>query len=83
MNVDAIRKEIAPYVVNGELTYNDFDKIFGFLPRKEQYPIAYTIQDDLKIELVDEITSAPVEEKVPDETVPLIFRTAKEIILSG
>ena len=83
MNVDAIRKEIAPYVVNGELTYNDFDKIFSFLPRKEQYPIVYTIQDDLKIELVDEITSAPVEEKVPDETLPLIFRTAKEIKASN
>lgn len=79
MNVDAINKEIAPYVVNGALTYDDFDKIFGFLPLKEQYPIAYTIQDDLKIELVDEITAAPVEEKVPVENVPLIFRTAKEI----
>ena len=29
---------------------------------------------------VDEITSAPVEEKVSDETLPPIFRTAKEII---
>ena len=29
---------------------------------------------------VDKITSAPVEEKVSDETLPLIFRTAKEII---
>ena len=83
MNIDAINKEIRPYVVNGELTYSDFDKIFGFLPRKEQYPIAYTIQDDLKIELVDEITSAPVEEKVPDETLPLIFRTAREIPASN
>ena len=83
MNIDAISKEITPYVVNGELTYDDFDKIFGFLPRKEQYPIAYTIQDDLKIDLVDEITSAPVEEKVTDETMPLIFRTAREIPASN
>lgn len=83
MNIDAISKEISPYVVNGELTYDDFDKIFGFLPRKEQYPIAYTIQDDLKIELVDEITSAPAEEKIPNETLPLIFRTARKIPASN
>ena len=86
MNVEAILKEIRPYVVNDELTYDDFDKIFGFLPRKEQYPIAYTIEDDLKILLVDEIISPPadkISEKKILEKVPLIFREAKEIKASN
>ena len=30
MNLKAISKAINPYVVNDELTYDDFDKILGF-----------------------------------------------------
>jgi len=82
VDVEAIRKEIIPYVVDNKLTYDTFDKIFGFLPRKEQYPIAYTIQDDLKIELVDEIIFSS-EEIIPDEVIPLISREAREIKISN
>lgn len=58
MNNDYILKRIQPYVASGKLTYNDFGKIFGTLPLKEQYPICYAIQDDLHIEIVDELDAA-------------------------
>ena len=51
VDAETIRKEIRPYVVCNELAYDDFEKVFGFLSLKEQYLIAYTIQDDLRIEL--------------------------------
>ncbi len=68
MNSQYIFKTIRPFVRDNKLTYDDFDKIFGFLPRKEQYPIADTIQDDLNIELVDELEDLP--EEVPPVTDP-------------
>ncbi|MBR4643055.1 MAG: sigma-70 family RNA polymerase sigma factor [Selenomonadaceae bacterium] len=83
MNIEAIRKAIAPYVVDGEMTWDDFDKIFNFLPLKEQYSISYAIQDDLKIEFVDEMISLPAEENFSDEIAPLVFRAAKEIKASN
>lgn len=79
MNSQYILKTIRPFVRDNQLTYDDFDKVFGFLPRKEQYQIAYTIQDDLNIELVDEIEYSPTEEKIQPETAPLIARSACEI----
>ena len=79
MNTQYILKKIRPYVVDGKLTYDDFEKIFGFLPLKEQYPICYAVQDDLKIELVDEINFAPDEEEISEELEPLILREAREI----
>lgn len=79
MNTDYLLKTIRPFVRDNQLTYDDFEKIFGFLPLKEQYPIAYAIQDDLKIELVDEIVSSPVAEEIPTENAPLIVRRAGEI----
>lgn len=82
VDIEAIKKEIIPYVVDNKLTYDTFDKIFGFLPRKEQYPIAYAIQDDLKIELVDEIIFSS-EEIIPDEVTTLISREAREIKISN
>lgn len=78
MNSRYILKTIRPFVKDGKLTYDDFGKIFGFLPRKEQYPIAYAIQDDLQIELVDAIEEAAIEE-VPAETAQLTVREAREI----
>ena len=56
-----ISRLISPFARKNKLTYDDFDKIFGFLPRKEQYPIADTIQDVLHIELVDELDELPEE----------------------
>ena len=78
VDVEAIRKEISPYVVGNELTYDNFNKIFGFLSNKEQYPIVRAIEDDLQIELVDEIISLPVKE-IPEKNTPLISRNAREI----
>lgn len=83
MDIETIQKAISPYVVNDELTYDDFDKIFGFLPRKEQYPIAYAIEDDLNILLVDEIIAPPTDEEISAEVSPLIFRESKEIKASN
>ena len=71
MNLDYLQKKIRPFVVNNQLTYDDFDKIFGQLPLKEQYPICDAVQDDLHVELVDEIDEPPVED-VPAEVAPLI-----------
>lgn len=79
MNSQYILKTIRPFVHDNKLTYDDFDKVFGFLQRKEQYQIAYTIQDDLHIELVDEIEDSPNEEEIQTETAPLIVRSAREI----
>ena len=79
MNTQYILKEIQPFVVDRRLTYDDFEKIFGFLPLKEQYPICYAIQDELQIELVDEITDAPPEEELPAELAPLIVKDPREI----
>ncbi|MBE8953055.1 MAG: sigma-70 family RNA polymerase sigma factor [Quinella sp. 1Q7] len=78
MNLDYLQKKIRPFVVNNQLTYDDFDKIFGQLPRKEQYPICDAVQDDLHVELVDELDEPPVED-VPAEVAPLIVRQPHEI----
>ena len=83
VDVEEIRKAIRPHVIDGVLTYDNFERIFGFLPLKEQYSICYAIQDHLKIELVDETISAPDEEipdeDVSDEVAPLINRKPNEI----
>ena len=78
MNLDYLLKKIRPFVVDNQLTYDDFDKIFGQLPRREQYPICYAIQNELGIELVDEIDEPPVED-VPAEIASLIVRLPHEI----
>ena len=83
VDVEELRKAIRPHVIDGMLTYDNFEKLFGFLPLKEQYSICYAIQDHLKIELVDETISAPDEEipdeDVSDEVAPLINRKPNEI----
>lgn len=78
MNSQYILKTIRQFVRDNKLTYDDFDKVFGFLPRKEQYSIADAIQDDLHIELVDELEETPTE-AVDVEIEPLIVRQAHEI----
>lgn len=78
MNSQYILKTIRPFVREDKLTYDDFDKVFGFLPRKEQYSIADSIQDDLHIELVDELAETTTE-AVDAEIEPLIVRQAREI----
>ena len=65
MNSAYISRLIRPFVRRNKLTYDDFDKIFGFLPRREQYPIADTLQDVLNIELVDDMDDLPEEPPKP------------------
>ena len=57
MNRETISKAINPYIINEKMTWDSFDKIFGFLSKKEQYAIADVIQDNLKISLVEELIS--------------------------
>lgn len=78
MNSQYILKTIRLFVRDNKLTYDDFDKVFGFLPRKEQYSIADAIQDDLNIELVDELEEVQLKE-IPAKVEPLIVRQAREI----
>lgn len=78
MNLDYLQKKIHPFVVDGKLTYDDFDKIFRQLPLKEQYPICYAIQNELGVEFINEIDEPPVED-VPAEVALLIVRKPHEI----
>ena len=79
INEKYLLKQIRPYVKDNRLTYDDFDKIFGFLERREQYAIVDALRDNLKIELVDEIDSPPEEEEIPAEVAALIVRKPHEI----
>lgn len=79
MNTQYILEQIKPCVRENKLTYDDFEKIFGCLPLKEQYTICYAIEDELKIELVDEISTALVAEEIPAEIAPLIVKKPHEI----
>ena len=89
INEKYLLKKIRPYIRNNQLTYADFDKLFGFLALKEQYPIVDAIRDNLKIELVDEIDSPPDEEnfsdedEIPAEIASLIVRKPHEIKVSN
>lgn len=93
MNSARISSLISPFVKENKLTYDDFDKIFGFLPRREQYNICYAIQDELHIKLVDEIISDAAQEvkiEIEDadevenaEETQLIVRSAGEIKMSN
>ena len=51
MNTQYILKEIQPFVVDRRLTYDDFEKIFGFLPLKEQYPICTRFRTNCRLNL--------------------------------
>lgn len=55
MKTEMIDRLVAPYVKNQQLTYDDFDKIFGSaLTHKEEYKIVDYL-DSKGIELVDEL----------------------------
>lgn len=79
MNAEYLRKQILPFVKNNRLTYDDFEKIFGFLPLKEQYKICDVLQDSLRIELVDEIISSPDDKNSPEKNSATIVRQPHEI----
>ncbi|MBQ9496214.1 MAG: RNA polymerase sigma factor RpoD [Selenomonadaceae bacterium] len=57
MNVEYIWEEIRDCVVEDELTYEDFEKIFGLLDEDDKDKIKQVIEDELKISLVQEISS--------------------------
>ena len=57
MNAENIFKTIRPYVVENQMTYDDFEKIFGFLDKSNQYALIRFIEDELKIFFVDELST--------------------------
>lgn len=53
MNVEIILHMAEPYVKDGAITYDEFDKIFSILSRKEQYAVSEVLFQN-GINLVDE-----------------------------
>ena len=78
--VEYILSEIQNCLINNQLTYDDFEKIFGDLEKTKQYTVT-NILAELKIELVDEKIFS--EEKNLPLKMPLISKSAKEIKLSN
>ena len=85
MNIDYISQVIRPYVVESQMTYDDFERVFGFLTLREQYPIVDIIRDELKIDFVDKLSTEPPtsDEKISDETDSTIVKRANEIQASN
>ena len=56
MKTEMIDRLVAPYVKNQQLTYRDFDKIFGplFIHKKDEYEVDSYLESK-GIELVDEL----------------------------
>lgn len=52
MNVEIIMSMVKPYVKDGAITYDEFDKLFSFLSRKEQYDVCELLNEK-GISLVD------------------------------
>ncbi len=80
MNTEKILQLIRPYVVESQMTYADFDRVFGFLPLREQYPIVDALRDELKIFLVDELVTDATPADEADET---ILKQKSEILASN
>ena len=57
MNKELILKLVQPYLKDNKLTYEDFDRLFCFLSKKEQYLVV-----DVLIEIVKEILKTGVFE---------------------
>ena len=81
MNKDLIIKNIKPYLnVRKELLYSDFEKIFSFLERKEQYQVSELLFS-IGVELVDDKDSdeaAPESKKTQEEPHKSIIVTVKD-----
>lgn len=60
MNEEIILNMVKPYMKDGAITYNEFDKIFSILSRKEQYAVTDILYKN-RINLVD----AHIEDDVP------------------
>lgn len=52
MNVEIIMSMVKPYVKDGAITYDEFDQLFSFLSRKEQYEVCEVLNKK-GINLVD------------------------------
>lgn len=68
MNSEKILQMIKPYVKGNQLTYDDFEKIFDMLTRREKYLVSDLVQEQLKISLVDEISFLSNNEEIIEET---------------
>lgn len=78
--VEYVLNKISGCVENHQLTYDEFDEIFGDMEKLQQYNVT-NILDELNIELVDE--KILHEKNFPAESLPLIPRRAEEIKLSN
>lgn len=74
--IEYILSEIQNCLINNQLTYDEFEKIFGELEKFRQYEVV-NILSEINIELVDERTLQ--EKNFPAESLPLIPRKAGEI----
>ena len=82
MDSEYILKTIRPYVVESQMTYDDFERAFGFPDRREQYVIVRFIEEELQIFFVDELlTNAVIEDSA--ETDSVIAKKANEIRASN
>lgn len=53
MDSEYILKTIRPYVVESQMTYDDFERAFDFLEKREQYVVIRFIEEELQIFFVD------------------------------
>lgn len=77
MNVLYILKMIESHARKGELTYDDFEKIFSMLALREQYRVADILHEN-GIELVEEYSAVePADASPPVEQSPIVRRKVK------
>jgi RNA polymerase primary sigma factor len=67
MNVEIILSMVKPYVKDGAITYDEFDKIFSILSRKEQYAVSEVLFKN-GVNLIDERVE---EEETLDVTIDI------------
>lgn len=78
--VEYVLNKIESCIEDNQVTYDEFEKIFGDLEKMKQYTVT-NILAELKIELVDEKILS--EEKNLPLKMPLISKSAKAIKLSN
>lgn len=67
MNVEIILSMVKPYIKDGAITYDEFDKIFSILSRKEQYAVSEILFKN-GVNLIDERVE---EEETLDVTIDI------------
>ena len=76
MDENIIIKMVSPYVKDNKITYDDFEKIFDMLSKKEQYGVSDVLLKN-RIELVDSVSE---DDKLDDESDIFISEDDFEIL---